>query len=191
MKKRSNKAKGILLVAFLIFAVVVGGLVFRKYDTATRAVQPVPIPKSEPAGTAVVTLFFATQDAAGLAREGREVEIEQTVEERIESLVAELVSGPVGSLAPTLPPNTRVLGVQLEGEVAKIDFGAELRDALPSGSSAEMAAVYSVVDTVATNFPQVKKVQFLVEGVPVTELKGHLDLSSPVAPDYGLEQQGQ
>ena len=50
-----------------------------------------------------------------------------------------------------------------------------------------MAAVYSVVDTVAANFPQVKGVQFLIEGAPLSEL-GHLDLSGPLAPDYTLEK---
>lgn len=187
MKKRTNRAKGILLFAFLIFAVIVGGLVFRKYDTATRAVEPAP--RSEPttgAGSAVMTLFFAAQDGSGLVREGREVELGERVEESIARLVAELVSGPVGSHSPTLPLNTRVLGVRLEGEVVLVDLGAEFKEGIPAGSSAEMAAVYSVVDTVAVNFPQVTGVRFLIEGAPVTEL-GHLDLSGPLAPDYTLE----
>ena len=191
MKKRTNRAKGTLLVAFLLFAVIVGGLVFRKYDTATRVVEParqsVPAVPAPPAGTAVVTLFFAAEDGSGLVREGREVEIEERVEEGIARLVAELASGPVGSHSPTLPPNTRVLGVRLEGEVALVDLGAEFKEGIPSGSSAEMAAVYSVVDTVAANFPQVKGVRFLIEGAPVAEL-GHLDLSAPLAPDYSLEK---
>jgi len=186
VKKRISNAKGIVLLAFLVFAVVVGALVFRKYDTATRAVEPAA--KGEPAGSAVVTLFFAAQEGEGLVREGREVEIEEAVEERVESVVDELVIGPLGSLAPTLPANTRVLGVRLKGEVAQIDFGRELSESLPSGSSAEMAAVYSVVDTVVANFPQIKAVQFLIEGSPVAELKGHLDLSNPIVPDFTLEK---
>ena len=186
MKKRTSNAKGILLIAFVLFAVVLGALVFRKYDTATRKVEPPP--QALPAGTVVVTLFFASADGAGLVREGREIEAEAGVEEGVESLVDELVSGPLGSLAPTLPANVRVLGVRVNGEVAQIDFGRELRDALPSGSSAEMAAVYSIVDTVSTNFPKIKAVQFLIEGAPVEELKGHVDLSAPLAPDYSLEQ---
>jgi len=192
VKKHTSNAKGILVIAFLVFAVIVGALVFRKYDTATRAVEPAP--KTEPAVAVVVTLFFAAQDGEGLVREGREVEIGEigetgeTVEEKIESVVDELISGPLGSLAPTLPPNARVLGVRLNGEVAQIDFGRELSEGLPSGSSAEMTAVYSVVDTVAANFPQIKAVQFLIEGAPVAELKGHLDLSQPLAPDFTLEK---
>lgn len=188
MKKRANRAKGILLISFLIFAVVVGLLVFRKYETANRPVETPPKgEQAAPAATAVMTLFFGAADGQGLSREGREVAFEDTVEETIQSVVEELVSGPLAGLSPTLPANTRVLGVRIKGEVAQIDFGRELRDNLPAGSSAEMAAVYSVVDTVAANFPKIKAVQFLIEGAEVDEL-GHLDLSAPLVPDLTLEK---
>ena len=188
VKKRTDNAKGIVLIAFLVFAVIVGALVFKKYDTATRVVEPpresVPI-----AGTTVVTLFFAAQEGEGLVREGREVEVAELVEERVGNVVVELIRGPLGNLSATLPPNVRVLGVRLDGEAAQIDFGRELVESLPGGSAAEMTAVYSVVNTVVANFPEIKAVQFLIEGAPVEELKGHLDLSVPLLPDFTLEKQ--
>ena len=187
MKKGTNNAKGILLLAFLLFAVVLGALVFRKYHTAALKVEPAP-PRAAPVGTFVGTLFFASPDSQGLVREGREVEIQEGIEDGVESLVDELISGPLGSLAPTLPANVRVLGVRVEGGVAQIDFGRELQDDTPSGSSAEEVAVYSIVDTVTANFPQIKAVQLLVEGARVQSLKGHLDLSAPLPPDYTLEK---
>ena len=186
MKKNSSNAKGILLIAFLLFAIVLGALIFRKYDTAMRGVEPAQ--KEAPVGSAVVTLLFASADGEHLVREGREVEIEPDTEAGVESVVDELISGPLGSLAPTLPPNVRVLGVRVNGEVAQIDFGRELKDSMPSGSSAEMVAVYSIVDTVALNFPKIKAVQFLVEGAAVQDLNGHLDLSTPLPADFSLEK---
>ena len=186
MKKKPSNAKGILLLAFVLFAVVVGALVFRKYETAARKVEKPP--QAAPAGTVVVTLFFASPDGDRLVREGREADIEESAEESIESVVDELIRGPLGSLAPTLPPGAKVLGVNLKGEVAEIDFGPELLEGIPAGSSAEMLAVYSIVDTVATDFPQVKAVQFLVGGAVPQTLKGHLDLREPLVPDFDLEK---
>ena len=186
MKKNISNAKGILLFAFLLFAVVVGALVFRKYQTATRKVEPPP--QAAPAGTLTVTLFFAAADGEGLVREGREVESEESVEEGVESVVDELIRGPLGSLAPTLPPNARVLGVRLKGELAEIDFGPELLAGIPPGSSAEMVALYSIVDTVTVNFPRIKAVRFLVAGVAPETLEGHLDLRTPLAPDFTMEK---
>ena len=186
VRKKPSNAKGILLLAFVLFAVVVGALVFRKYETATRKVEPPP--QAAPAGTVVVTLFFASAEGDRLVREGRELDIEESVEESVESVVDELIRGPLGSLAPTLPSNAKVLGVRLKGDLAEIDFGPELLEGIPEGSSAEMVAVYSIVDTVATNFPQIKRVQFLIGGAVPQTLKGHLDLRTPLAPDYDLEK---
>jgi len=188
-KKKTSNAKGILLLAFVVFAVVVGALVFRKYETATRKVEAPP--QAAPAATMVVTLFFAAPEGDRLVREGREVDIEESVEEGIESVVDELIRGPLGSRAPTLPPNAKVLGVHLKGDLAELDFGPELLQGIPEGSSAEMVAVYSIVDTVVTNFPQIKSVQFLVAGAVPQTLNGHLDLRAPLAPDFEMEQKGE
>ena len=60
MKKKPSNAKGVLLLAFVLFAIVVGALVVRKYETATRKVEQPP--QAAPAGTIVATLFFASAD---------------------------------------------------------------------------------------------------------------------------------
>ncbi|HJV36874.1 GerMN domain-containing protein [Geomonas sp.] len=185
MKKRRTQAKYLLLASFLLFAVVLGALIFRKYHTASGPLEPSPTTAQQ--GTTVVTLFFGSPDGKGLVREGREVEIEEGLEESIETVMDELVSGPIGSSAPTIPANTRVLGVKVIGNVAHIDFGSELKEGTPPGSAAETAAVYSIVDTVTTNFPQIKSVQILIEGAPAETLQGHLDLKEPLPPDFTLE----
>lgn len=188
MKKRSRSAKGAVVAAFCILAVVVGILVYKKYQTAVTGSAVAPPQQQQPAGTRLVSLYFGAADGDGLVREGREVEAEDAVEDYIGSVVEDLISGPLGRNAPTLPENTRVLGVHLNGSIAEIDFSRELQEGLPSGSSAEAAAVYSVVDTVSANFPQVKGVQFLIEGQKAESLKGHLDLRSPIVPDFSLEK---
>jgi len=188
VKKRTSGAKGTLLIAFLLFAVILGGLVFRKYDTAARRAEPAP--QAAPAGSAVVALFFASADRHGLVREGREVELEEGVEDGIESVVDELIGGPLGSAAATLPANARVLRVQVQGNLAQINFSHELGEALASGADAG-TAVYSIVDTVAVNFPQIKAVQLLVEGTPLEKRVGTLELGKPLSPDFTLEQKVQ
>ena len=176
----------ILVVAFIVFAIFVGLMLLRKYETGRQ--QPIAPPPVRQAGPVTVTLFFATNDGSGLVREGREIDACDEPTACMESVLEELVNGPVGDLSPTLPPNGIITGVQLEGETAQVDLGKELVDALPGGSNSEMLAVYSMVDSLAFNFPQVKQVLFTVAGEPVPTLKGHLDLRQPLAPDYTLEQ---
>ena len=105
----------------------------------------------------------------------------------LKSVLDELLNGPIGEFEETVPEGTVVSAVRIEGNQATIEFNRTFSDAMLSGSSAEMLAVYSVVNTVAVNFPQVQKVKINVDGNQGVILS-HLDLSEPLLPDYSLEQ---
>jgi len=187
--KRNNRPRrrmALLIVAFIVFAAIIGALIMQKYEKS-HLTSPVP-PQPRQAGTFLATLFFASHDGGGLVREGREIDACGETAGCVEAVIDELINGPLGELAPTLPPNTTIRGVQVAGDKAVIDLDKGFEEGLPAGSSAEMTAVYSIVDTVAVNFPQIKSVTFLVEGKPVETLKGHLDLRQPLVPDFSLEK---
>jgi hypothetical protein len=78
--------------------------------------------------------------------------------------------------------------VRVGGDEAVVDLEESFVEGLPEGSSAETTAAYSLVDSIALNFPHIKKVRILIDGKPAETLKGHLDLSQPLAPDFSLEQ---
>jgi hypothetical protein len=46
--------------------------------------------------------------------------------------------------------------------------------------------VYSIVDSLTSNFPLVKSVQILVDDKPSLTLAGHIDLTRPLPPDLSL-----
>ena len=98
----------------------------------------------------------------------------------------ELINGPVGESLPTLPPVAVIHSVGMDGDTAVIDVATAFTEGL-SGSQAEMVAFYSVVNSLAVNFPRIKNVQFLFEGQKLESL-GHLDLSAPLTPDFTLEK---
>jgi spore germination protein GerM len=158
----------------------------KKYEERHR--QPVAVPHPQQEGTFLVTLFFASPDGTGLVREGREIGPCEDPAKCVGSVVGELINGPLGDLAPTLPAATSIHDVQVNGDLAQIDLGEEMIKGLPAGSNAEMTAVYSIVDTIAVNFPSIKQVKLLVGGKPVETLKGHLDLREPLTPDFSLEK---
>ncbi len=187
---RRRRLKWILFVAFLIAATVLGVLMFQKYSGREHApVAPVPPAASGGTATMRVTLFFASPDGDRLVREAGEIDsCGNDLSDCIQETVEKLAAGPLGDLAPTLPAATIVNDVEVRGDTAYLDFGKELADGLPGGSSAEMTAVYSVVDTVSFNFPLIRKVKFTIDGHDVETLKGHIDLRSPLAPDFGMEK---
>lgn len=184
---RRRRGVGILVVAFIVFALFLGALLLRKYETGR--VQPTVPPSIQQAGPVTVTLFFGANDGSGLVREGRQIDACEEPVTCMESVLEELINGPVGDLAPTLPSTSMFYSVQLEGDLARVDLARELIDGLPAGSSSELLAAYSIVNSLAFNFPQVKRVAITVAGEPVATLKGHLDLRQPLPPDFSMERQ--
>ena len=146
-KKPARRGVGVLVAAFLVLAVVLGALLFRKYEGAKT---PPPVPAvQEKAGYHQVVLFFAAESADALVREGRVIEPCDEVSGCLESILEELINGPVTDLAPVLPVTGMFNSVKLEGTVATVDFAGELLDALPAGSSSEMMAAYAIVNSLA------------------------------------------
>jgi spore germination protein GerM len=140
-----------------------------------------------PAPPKTVTLFFLSEDDALLHPEEREIPEGPTVADEIERTVIELIKGPEGGLIGPLPPETEIRQAFVTKEgLAYVDFTKAVADAFAYGSSSEMAAVYAVVNTVAFNFKQVKKVCILIEGLERETLGGHIDLSRPFVPQYSL-----
>jgi hypothetical protein len=193
MNKRPQRGSRRLLLGILLLAVILGGLFVRKYIGREPAPPHVAVPATPVApveGIRTVSLFFASPDGAGLVRESRVIDPCADLAQCAEAVIDDLINGPLGDLTPTLPETAMYRGVTVVGDLLTIDFGKELQDGLAVGSNAEMSAVYSVVNTLAFNFPQIKRISFLVEGKPVATLKGHLDLREPLLPDYSLEWKG-
>ncbi|MDD2581146.1 MAG: GerMN domain-containing protein [Desulfuromonadaceae bacterium] len=182
--RRQKKITISILVPFLVFTLFFSIMIWQKY----RSSQEVPVapPQQNAKGYRSVTLFFA-EDGTHLAREAREIGNCDDDNACLKSVLHELLNGPVGELEGTLPDGAAVNTARIEGTQATIDFNRTFSDAMLSGSSAEMLAVYSVVDTVAVNFPQVQTVKLDVDGNSGVILH-HLDLSEPLPPDYSLEQ---
>jgi spore germination protein GerM len=181
---RRRKISISLLIPFAIVALVFGALIWKKMQDS-RELHPVP-QVSQPAASHKGVLFFVA-DGTRLAREARELPSCTETETCVKDLLEELFSGPVGELDEALPEGALLTGVRLQGDLAVVDVSKPFATDLPTGSSAEMLAVYSIINTVCFNYPQIARVQITVEGV-ATNLN-HLDLRDPLSPDYTLERE--
>lgn len=186
MKKAHGKIRGgkaLLLAAFVAVALVLGALMFIKY--MERQGRPTVPQLPHPAGTIAVSLFFASPETGEFVRETREIaSCSSDIAPCIRKSLEELANGPLGDLSPTIPPAVTVRSVQILNDTAVVDMGKALVDGLPHGSSAEMTAAYSIVNTVCFNFPAVKRVKILVEGREIPTLGGHLGLQTPLEPNF-------
>jgi hypothetical protein len=195
--RQANAATGIGLVAFmaaLAFTAPRWAAFLRSTTAATAEGEeaagepsPSPSPDAEAARRIRVRLYFEAPDRAGLLPEEREVVFSSDLARQLRTVVEELAKGSTTGLLPTLPAGTRVLEVFVNrGGVAYVDLSGEAASGLPGGSQAELLTVYSVVNTVVTNFPATSRVQILVDDQVVPSLAGHIDLARPLSPDMTL-----
>lgn len=180
---------GALLVALVVLIVLFytgGGREQIRHLADTVASKPSPAADEE-AGRIEVTLFFLSDNDDLLHRETREIEAGPSPADEAERALEELIKGSERGLLSPLPAQTRVRQVFVNQDgTAYVDFGKEIMEKFSYGSSSELAAVFSVVNTLAVNFRPVKRVVILVEGSERETLGGHVDLSRPLLANLSL-----
>ncbi len=142
------------------------------------------LPASERPETAY--LYFSDPENVYLRAEAMALPVSGTSLERGQMILDKLIAGPAkGDLIGTLPPGTAVRNFFIDPaqRVAYVDFTAAVRDAHPGGCLAEMATVYSVVNSLALNLTDVDAVKLLIDGADVESLAGHMDLRFAFRPD--------
>lgn len=181
LKKRGNSGSAILTVIIIaLLTVVVGIYLLARYgEKLPFSLVPPKISKTE---TKTINLYFSNEEGLALKAEKREIAKGDLTKE-IKQGIDGLIKGSKRNLTPTIPDGTRLLGVEIKEDVAFLNFSKEISENHPGGSSAEIQTVYSIVNTVTFNFPEIKKVQILIQGKKAKLLAGHIDISFPFGPD--------
>jgi germination protein M len=173
---------GIVLLVLVIIFFRGGG---RELIRPTDDIPPAEASASaEPTREArEVVLFFPSEGDSLLHAERRRIPGGSSVAEEAREVVEELIKGSSEGYLSPLPPETRLrqLFITKDG-IAYVDFSKEIVEKHPSGSSAELTTVYSVVNTLAHNFRPIRKVFILVEGGERETLGGHINLSQAFVP---------
>ena len=174
----------------LVATLFVVGLVIGTLQTGKAPEEAVPVVDVPPSAAREVLLYFSSADGQTLLAEPRQIAGCELDEDCMTSTVQALISGPAGDMVPILPSRTSLRGLTIDGSLVQVDFSRELIDAHPGGTQSELLTVYGLADTLTVNFPHLRQVQILVEGAPVTTLKGHVDLRRPVYPDFSFVEEG-
>lgn len=133
----------------------------------------------------VVRLYFEGPSLL-LMPEPRNVQAPENPAGAMGVVVRELFKGPANpGFARAFPADTVVRGAFLLPDgTAFVDLGGvTLTQGWPAGSHEELMAVYSLVQTIAANFPEAKKVRVLVNGAPAETLAGHIALDRALLPN--------
>lgn len=174
-----------VLIAFLLL--IVGAIALWSDSPMTlsrpavRRASEATRPRSE-GSRKTVMLFFLAQDQNILQEEAREIEGGTTTTEDAKRTLEALVSGPESEMKATMPPAAQIHNLFVDSSgTAYVDFNRELREGLSGGAQEELSAVFSIVDTLTFSFPQIKRVQILIDGGEISTLRGSVNTRAPLA----------
>jgi Sporulation and spore germination len=134
--------------------------------------------------TQTVTLYFPSLPDGKLEPEARALVMAPAPADRVRQIVLALIEGSRQGQGRALSASADVRAVFLTHDgTAYLDLSSATLTGFNPGIKSETLAVYSIVDSLAANLPEVKRVKFLVQGQEVDTLDGHADLTAPFAPN--------
>ena len=189
-----NKTLYIPVLMAVVLGLAAGLYLLFKQDDAVRTDEPAPfsradgpIPNPGAAGKmnqVEAYLYFASSDGSYLSSERRHILHPGDSAGFGERIVQELLKGPQGNLNRTIPDQASLLAFYISDDgIAYVDFSPEIKELYPGGSHSEYLTIYSIVNTIVYNVPDIKAVKILVSGNESTTLAGHIGIGSPIKAD--------
>ena len=188
--------RGKIFLAFLLIALGAGGFYLR---SLAKRVFLEPTPRAEEAArsqlsqfalqpnngtTQLATLYFPALNEGKIIAETRPVTWAQADTDRVRQIVLALAEGSHQGYGRVLPASTTVRAVFLAPDgTAYIDLSNDIVSDFTPGIQSETLAIYSMVNSITSNIPSVKRVKFLIQGQEVETLDGHADLTAAFSPD--------
>ncbi|MEW6482637.1 MAG: GerMN domain-containing protein [bacterium] len=129
-----------------------------------------------PSNKIKICLFFPDDQEEYLIPEQREIEKKEKEETIARFIIDELFKGPSQeSLHSAIPEGTKLREVYIYDGVLYVDLSQEVSKNHPGGSAAEIATIFSIVNTLTFNLPQYP-VKILISGKEQETLAGHISL---------------
>jgi spore germination protein GerM len=170
---------------FIAISTGIAMVVFLVYQTrpapATRSDHRAPTIETQQQQTSVAHLYFADKDNLFLIAERRVLRHPEGPTNFSRKIVEALINGPSGGYTRTIPRKTILRAIYItEDGICYVDVSAEIKDYHPGGVQSELLTLYSLVNSLILNIPEIKAVKILIDGHESMTLAGHIDVQEPV-----------
>jgi spore germination protein GerM len=171
----------------VIFSAIAGiavSMIFLTGSAASRSMdsaeQNTKITETQHAVKSVVHLYFADRNNSFLKAEERDLLHSNNPAEFGKAIVEALIDGPRTALMRTMPEGSKLKAFYTTGDgTAYVDMSDDVTNGHPGGVKSELFTIYSVVDSLVLNIPEIHAVKFLINGKETLTLNGHIDLRFP------------
>ena len=135
----------------------------------------------------IAKIYFSDQQERFLMPEKRYVIKENDAAAQTKEIVKALLEGSKAGLVNTFPAGVVLIDVKVgDAGIVFVNFSKNLIKKYQGGSTAEMATIYSLTNSITQNIPSIKKVKILVEGKELSSIKGHISTRKAFSPDLEL-----
>ncbi len=172
-----------ITISLLLVGVLISGLYLLRLRqraemvaTSTSGSRPVAAPVGGPSEK--IPVVIAYDDDSVLRLEDASATLPQEPTARAREVLREVIARYVKSPSPhALAEGSDVRDVFMVGsDLCVVNLNAAFADGHRSGAMLEELTLASLVETLAMNVPQIKRVKFIVEGKERETLAGHADL---------------
>ena len=187
-----GSARKLLGVSFVLLGLLIGGCAEQgaqsptsPLDTGKNGQQQGNVPNGQNHQSTVlsqdkmvVTVYSGTKDATRLVSETHIVaKNDHPAQTAMEILLAGTKNP---NLVSVMPKGTKLRNISVKDGIAYIDFDEKLIKNNTGGSASEILLVAAIVNTL-TEFPNIERVQILVEGKKIDTISGHMDIGEPLS----------
>jgi hypothetical protein len=184
--KKKKKSTRIIYFS-VILAGIVGLLIFFFVILFNAVFPPVDMDALKKKEKHLAIIYFSDPQERFLLPEKRYVYNESDVAQQVKEITKALLDGSKTMLVNTFTAGVSVRDVKVNSEgTAIINFSKNLTKLHPGGSTAEMATIYSLTNSVTENVSGIKKVKILVDGNEIPSIKGHISTKREFTPDREL-----
>ncbi len=134
-----------------------------------------------------VQLYFTAPEGTFLVPEPQDIPMCDVDRDCINSLLVSLINGSQQGNFPVLPKETKILGIEVENDLVRVDFSRQLVDFHPGGSLTELLSIYSIANSLSESFPYIRQIQILVAGEVRQTLKGHVRIDQPIYANFSYD----
>lgn len=142
--------------------------------------QDMNITETQHSDRAMVHLYFSDRKNLFLIAEERNLVHFGNPNKLGSGIVTALIEGPRTGFMRTIPANTILKAFYISQDgIAYVDMSAAIKDAHPGGIKSELFTIYSIVNSLMLNVPEIDAVKILIDGREAMTLSGHVDLRFP------------
>ena len=179
------------LIIFAVLSILAGSSAFLSFiilpaisselDTFTTSVE------AKHPERAMIHLYFSNKDNSFLIAEKRLLVQPDDPSQMGKLIIESLIKGPKEGLMRTIPSDAALRALFVtKDKTAYVDLTKPAMEKHPGGCKSEMITIYSIVNSLVLNIPEIDAVKILIDGRESITLAGHIDLRFPLKADMLL-----